>query len=324
MTTRSSEIYAALGLQIASQGFENDYGIRRELEFENSNGSVEAFFDAPGSMGLFVPFGSDEKLRFTADLQSRYITLSKIPRNGRVTAQLRLEDSSLSEVFFIFVDTFLKEFEEEPENAVSLLSNQLKQWRSLFTPNSVSTMSEVQQLGLICELQVLEQLLETDGESAFYRWTGPDASKHDFQLEDRDIECKATSIQKGLQISINGLHQLHPEPNRKMILAVRKYEKTPNGDISLSELVNRLANRIEIPTDEFLKTLQKIGYSLIEKTANNETRYSNIGSFVFEVDDRFPRLNTDGFPERIVRVNYEVDLHPAGEIPGYRSEGSLS
>lgn len=292
-------------------------GMTEETGLSNAGGKIEIFVDRSGSMGLFVPFGSAETKGFKPDLSNRNLTLKELPSNGESIAELKLSEPKLESVLFVFVDEFVRSAKNAPERAVTLLNQQLQKWRSLFTVTAQRKLSESAQIGLLCELQTLCDLLETDGYDAFDRWTGPDGAKHDFQLVDREIECKATLVDRGLSVTINGSEQLLPSADRPLHLLVRKYEKTPNGQLALSEVVGALMQDERIPAEAFVSKLLQLDFSLQSIETTSEARFEEKGIWQFEVTEDFPHISPSSLPERVVKVAYDIDLNPPSEVPGY-------
>lgn len=315
----TDQTFKYLKAEISSTPLSSTQGKTTPVGITNSGGEVKLFVDNSGSLGMLVPFGEGERNNFKPDLSGRNLTLKDTSLNGKMVAELKLSEPRLEGVLAVFADEFLKEMAKHPERAVTILSQQLRKWRSLFSVSSVPKLSLESEIGLICELQTLQELVDQEGFDAFDRWTGPDASRHDFQLEDRDIECKATLSHRGLKVGIHGSRQLSPVAERPLSLLVRRYEKTPNGGITLSKLVGQLLQEDEIPTEEFVTKLQKVGFAMSNVDKENENRFVQTGRWMFEVNDDFPRILTEPIPERILDIQYVIDLKPPAEVPGFIS-----
>lgn len=320
--TASTELFRELRERVDEPTTPDPDGFHLTTGHANSAGELRIFEDVDGQMGLFIPLGSLDPSTIGPDRESRAITLQMLKSSNPRTLELRLENSALESVFHVFVDTYLKKVRSDPERAASLAADQLKRWRALFLPASRNSLSEEEEIGILCELQELQVLLEDEGEEAFYRWTGPGRQAHDFRFEDRAIECKATRISTGLHVTINGSRQLSPEPGRRLFLVVRKYESSPNGEFTLREVVHELARDSRVPTDELLKNLAAVGFSLTGVDQQREHRYRLTQRSVFEIGPGFPRLLVDDPSDRINQVKYSIDLTPPKEIPGFREDGS--
>lgn len=295
------------------------------LPVKNSNGFVRLFSDNDDSFGLLVPLGSQDPKWIQADTHSEHIKLLCKPLEGKLHAEVRLSSSAFVEVFCAFSDSLLQEIEQNPENAGLAASAQLTKWRALFTREQSRSLSRSEEIGLICELQTMLELLDNGQDNAFYRWTGPDSQHHDFRFEDRGIECKATAVAKGFPVSIHDVHQLDREPDIKLLLRANKYESSPNGNITVRGIVNRLLQRNEVPADEFLHKLKAVGYSLPRwEEPTDESAYHLVDSQTFEVVDSFPMIPSVGLSERISNVQYTIELAEPEQLPGHREDGSLN
>lgn len=301
----------------------NPDGVYLETARSNSGGAFTAFRDTDGAIGILIPFGDDETAKFKPDVRSKYITLKRVSRNQSDHAQLRLENPLLEGVFEIFVDNLFDALKDSPENAVSQAASQLDRWRTLFTAASADGLGPEEELGLVAELETLRDLLESDGASAYKRWTGPDKQAHDFRFNDRGIECKSTRSSSGLTVTISSADQLKPEPGNRLLLIVRKYEVTPNGDVTLRDLIESLAKDPRVPAEEFLRTLTSMGLSLTSGGFDSESRYQPLETHVFDVSEDFPKVTSEDLPSRVESFSYRLNLNPPEEIPGYREAGTL-
>lgn len=322
--TPSIELFNELRAAMENAPPSSRHGNDLVTKLANTSGAVRIFQELDGRIGLFIPLGAEDPTSIPPDIRSRYITLRTVQRNARDVVQLQLENPALENVFHIFVDTFFKSFRNDRERAATIAQAQLKRWRSLFTPVPPNSLNDTEEIGIICELQEMQLLLATDGALAFYRWTGPDQQAHDFRFEDRGIECKATRVSNGLHVTINGSQQLLAETDRRLLLSVRKYENTPNGDITLSGVVRRILENDLIPSDELLSRLEEMRFSMAGVDPKAENRYRLVGRYVFEVGAGFPRLIVADPEKRISAVRYGIDLTEPDMIPGYRKDGSLT
>ena len=103
-----------------------------------------------------------------------------------------------------------------------------------------------------------------------------------------------------------------------------KYEASPNGEITLRALVTQLLQKKEVPADEFLIELKKVGYSLPAWGEENiESAYHLLETQTFEVTKDFPRISPEALSDRIGSVQYTIELTEPERVPGHRKDGSL-
>lgn len=321
---QASSVFKVLASDVIRSSLGKTQGKSRVLNLRNSGGHIQAFVDESGAMGLWIPYGQSDS-RLKPDTKSRDITLKPLTHSSVPLVELRMTNSHLESVFYTFVEEYLEAVVSEPEKAVTIVSNQLNRWRSLFVSRPNQSLSEEKELGLISELETLLELHKSGVADPVAVWTGPNFSRHDFQLPGRDIECKASKSLSGLTIGINGPRQLFAEDGSTLHLVVRRYEATPNGQVSLRALIESILDEPSIPSDEFLHKLFEYGVpaQMLREDELENRRYSRVDKYVFEVEEDFPRIDPDSLSDRIVHVSYKLDLNPPEEVPGYMVNGTV-
>lgn len=286
-----------------------------------TEGSVNIFRSMEGTLGLVIPTTQQEYDHFRPDTKSHALKLTKLRADGYPHVRLSLTDPTQEKIFAVFVDEVLATLAKQPENPSATAGAMLQRWRRLFTGSqSAAGFSLEQELGLLCELEVLTVLLEKIGPSALDRWTGPESLPHDFELAGESIECKATSASSGLRVSIHGIPQLSQTPEKHLTLVVRRYIPDPDGTISIPDLCAAIYSRPDIAVDTFLEKLEKVGCPLFHDDSNSIfSRYSPAGAYEFHVEDGFPRISNIGPEQRVQQVNYVLDLSGPETVPGYQS-----
>lgn len=284
-------------------------------------GSVNAFRSEEGSLGLVVPVTQKEYDQFRPDTKSHALKLTRLRADSSPHVRLSLNDPTQEKIFAVFVDEILGVLSREQENPSATVAAMLQRWRRLFTGfQSTASFSLEQELGLLCELEILIILLDGIGPEALDRWTGPESLPHDFELAEESIECKATSASNGLRVSIHGATQLSPTADKNLTLLVRRYTPDPDGALSVPELCETIYSRSDISIDVFLEKLEKVGCPLFHDDSDAFfNRYSPAEAYEFHVGENFPRISNIGPEQRIQQVNYVLDLSGPETVPGYQS-----
>lgn len=290
-----------------------------------NSGQVRAFLSLDGISGLVIPISAEDYRAFRVDMKSDALQLTKLTADGNPFARLSLRDMSQEKIFAIFVDELLKELEKTPGEAVSVASGMLQRWRRLFAGRiSTEPFTPSQEIGILCELEVLRLLLDREGPQALNRWTGPEALPHDFELPEESIECKATASTNGLRISVHGAQQLTPAPGKTLRLAVRQYEVDPDGELSIPDICREIYERPDIPVEIFLEKLEKANCPIFHNPSGDVfQRYFPVGGFEFIVDRNFPRIDQIGPEQRIQQVSYTLDLSGPETVPGFQQTPQL-
>lgn len=177
------------------------------------------------------------------------------------------------------------------------------QWRDLLG-NAVRVKNVY---SLIGELSVYEKLLAA-GVNAF--WGGPMKSSHDIETETIDYEVKSTMLRYGTEVTISSQHQLKVVEGKQLKLAFCRFEKVETGGESINSLVEKIAEH-GIHREDIEEKLSKLGFrhGCIER----KEQYKQLESFVFSVDDSFPKITENSFsesrfPERIEKISYTIQL----------------
>ena len=231
-------------------------------------------------------------------------------QNGKYALQFILLYSSLDELFAKLCWD-LMDASKESDNPVSALVSQYKKWQRLLQRVQGDLLPKNIQKGLIGELLMLEELIQSDGYSfAVNCWVGPEGSDQDFDLNRAWIEVKTTTI-AGTTITISSLQQL--DRTDKGYLAVYHIDPTTaygDATISLNEMISRIDMLI---TDENTKNifsckLARLGYQLKDAEKYSEFRFKVKEKELFEVDESFPRLCKSTVPIGVTEVKYDISL----------------
>ncbi|MBF4513628.1 PD-(D/E)XK motif protein [Plantibacter sp. VKM Ac-2885] len=179
----------------------------------------------------------------------------------------------------------------------------LERWRTLFQILARRTMSREQLLGLAGELAMLRLLLERRPELV-RAWRGPFGAPHDFVLEGGCFEVKSTTLDSKT-VTIHGLEQLEPYPDRPLFLVVSVFEEVDFGP-TMSELVDAVRDLAcdRVAIDE---ALRQAGWS----SSAPDLKFLARGTFVVRVSDLTPRLRpatSGGVPVGVVHADYKVDV----------------
>ncbi|MGO1992316.1 MAG: PD-(D/E)XK motif protein [Corynebacterium sp.] len=299
-----------------------------EIDLGLTTGTPYLVANIDHSYGVAVPVGSEwleNYDRLPQHTSLKLVTTSTFHRSGVDYIQVTLSDEKLLRTFGDFVDNLcdaLRENEKQDPGAVTV--QLLTESQRLFRAAGTAVPSNEIQVGLLLELETLRSVYETVGADVLRRWTGPDNERHDFELQDSSIECKATLSRENLAVTIHGAHQLSDMGEKPLVLLVRKYEKTIDGGTSVPDLIREISALVGIDTEELLRKLGESGLSpeVLEKDAEF-TRFLHLETHEFDVDAEFPRVPVESLSDRISRVAYTVDLRDPSTIPGHRPEPQI-
>jgi hypothetical protein len=193
----------------------------------------------------------------------------------------------------------------------------LDAWRDIFLYDN-NGLSPQQLAGLIGELLTLEEIAATGhGANALETWHGFEGERHDFSRGQLAIETK-TKTTSGLDITINGMTQLQPPADGKLVLRFMRLEETLDQHLSLPGIVERICGHgvgrgmleegiLKAKASQHQITQPTKFFKLIEKTA-------------YQVNEGFPRIIDTSFedkkcPKGISGIEYRTNL---GFAEGYK------
>lgn len=273
--------------------------------------------------GVAVPVGRDWMDHYDQLPQKttlKLVSTSTFHRDGTDYLQVTLTDENLLRTFGDFVDNLFEALgDNEGTDPGEVTVQLLTESQRLFRAAGTAVPSNEVQAGLLLELETLRRLYDGIGADALRRWTGPDNERHDFELADLSLECKATLSRENLAVTIHGAHQLSPMGDKPLVLLVRKYEKTIDGGLSVPDLIREISALPGIDTEEFARRLGEAGLSpeVLEKDAEF-TRFNHVESHEFDITEAFPHVEAEHLSNRINQVSYTVDLRDPSSIPGHR------
>lgn len=295
-----------------------------DVDLELSTGSPYLVANKNQTYGVAVPVGSDWLARYEAQQhhsELKLVTVTTFHRDGRDYLQASLAGTDLLPTFGMFVDNLLEKLgENEDQDPGAVTMNLIAESQRLFRAASTSVPSLEEQVGLLLELEVLYSLYESVGPDIIRRWTGPDSERHDFELRESSLECKATLARESLSVTVHGAQQLDPLDGKPLALLVRKYEKTIDGGTSVPDMVRRIIHFNGIDLDEIAQKLAEAGLSPEVLDKDTEfARFNHVESHEFDIVEDFPRIPADALPGRVSQVSYTVELNDPSAVAGHRS-----
>jgi hypothetical protein len=173
----------------------------------------------------------------------------------------------------------------------------LAHWKSLFRGGSQS-LGATDLAALIAELLVLEEVVGRDPERSLEVWRGPSEQRHDLRRGDHAIEVKSTLSHTLRRITVNGVDQLEAPSGGTLTLAWHRLEPVPDGGLSVFVVADRLIAAGASAVDLYL-LLEAAGSPPSTREAHDAVRFELRERRLFGVDDGFPRIVADTFPDGV-------------------------
>lgn len=279
-----------------------------------------AAIDADGGRHLLVPLkAADEELR---DAQSRGVTIAtrELAVRDRGTARyldLECHDTAGHEAFGLIGGELADGLKSENAKPAILAARVLAKWRRFWGQSPWQMLSREEQLGLFAELWFLSVwLIPRVGISkTLAGWRGPLGARHDFEWPGKSVEVKATTSTRGRVHRINGLDQLAPPEEGKLLFFSLHLREEGGASNTLPGLVASCRAQLKADAEAlsgFESALVQVGYSPAHEEEYAKLKLRVVDEELFRVEENFPRLTltsfADGVPHGVERVEYEINL----------------
>lgn len=203
------------------------------------------------------------------------------------------------------------------ETAPEVVARVIGKWRRFWGQVPRQLLSREEQLGLFAELHFLARWLipKLGGEEALNRWRGPTGARNDFEWPGNGVEVKATTSTRGRIHRINGLEQLVPPADGRLLFFSLRLHEEASAEETLPLMAD--ACRTVLSEDpatlgKFEDLLMRAGYSPAHEDEYSKTHLRIVEEGLFRVEEDFPRLTPASFPGGIPagleRVEYEINL----------------
>jgi hypothetical protein len=282
-----------------------------DLPVATSTGPAALGLDGRGDHHLLLPIDGDHPT--VEDGRSAHVRVDTRPLviDGRRRRYVDVvcHRPDLFSTFDEMVVALLQAIADRPDRVGDVVTHTLQQWRDLLRPTH-DVLGERELRGLIGELHVLQLLADARLVGAVDQtWTGPDRAVHDFAVRKRRIEVKTVGT-RGATVTIHGLEQLHPHPDRDLLLVMVRLEASTDGRC-LPELVDALLGTVHDRAG-LRRQLAKAGYVEADADRYRDRRYTATQTYAWRVDHAFPRIDVDSFtttvPSQVLDVEYCLDL----------------
>ena len=223
---------------------------------------------------------------------------------------LMLADPKAKDIFAVLASDIASAISgEESANAkLAILFSRLALWRR-FLQTRAAPMSDEEIRGLIGELSILQQLIETNGvDCALNAWMGPRGELHDFRLASFRIEVKTWSNDSLPRVFISDPSQIVTDESCPIWLAAVQIAMNAESGWSLAFWVNSLRIFMDnAQQDVYDAFLADCGFLAAHAELYSE-RYSIRGTTFYLITDAFPRIEPKSIPPGICCVKYAIEL----------------
>ena len=293
-----------------------------EVDFLSANGRNSwKLVDESHPLKLYV--GIDEEGRYALEYMGSFVHNKNVKSSKLIEINhykmskdersmvLSLTDTSCLREFCIFCNDLVdstSKLSKFSKKGYETLCNLYFTWQKMFKSHS-EILSEHEIKGLIGELLFLkDEMFPLWGISnSISSWTGPDASKKDFSIENTWYEIKTIDVGKPT-VKITSIEQLDSSIEGTLaVFQVEKMAPSFNG-INLNNLVESIITMFTSlqDKDDLISKLNKAGY--FPNTDYEEYVYDVKNLTEYRVNNSFPRLKKDSIPVAVASASYELLL----------------
>lgn len=277
--------------------------------------------DHLGRRHFLVPFGKDESLRASHRGAGMRATAPRpLLRDGVSHMHLDVVCTrpELHGIFCRVAAELLAIAQSSGDEPARRCEETLRQWRELFGSRKGGLGPE-QFVGLLGELFMVERLARFNPAGALSYWTGPLGGIHDFRRGKIALEVKTTLRHHGLFFTVSGVDQLEEPPGGQLAVAALRFERVPEGSLTISSLMRRIEAAHCDPA-LLRERLAEVGYIPGESPELDSEAFELRDSRIYAVTSQFPRIIRSSFalgmlPPGVLSLNYEIDLSSAPPHP---------
>lgn len=255
----------------------------------------------------------------------RELTYEVTSVEGKRVLELATFAPELFHGFYLFAVLVAEHIEERGEDVLNAVRRAQHIFGQLLLKRSL--MSEERQIGLMGELCFLQGILRRYGNAGFGAWVGPAGERHDFRIDNSEIEVKSTTAATRRH-RINGVGQLEASPGKTLYVLSFQFEIAGMGG------GHTLAGRIEavrkllmddmerkISFEQYLKAL---GYDDADAPLYMQSYQLRSRPVLVPVNEDCPKVTGEELGKavrqdlvaRISAVEYEVDFSGLGYHEG--------
>lgn len=286
-----------------------------------NDGFVRVGIDSSGCKHLLVPCGTGE---FRQDRRSRGVALVRqtLVVEGVETqfADLVCIEVQLEAAFVELVDDIGRRIGERPEDAVSVMSETLREWRELLR-YSGSKVDRSAVIGLRGELEVLRSIASRGSANDVSIWRGPLGEPFDFMRGSTILEVKTTVAQDGHNVQIHGLQQLDPPDESELALAFVRLRPDDLGE-SVPAVVDDLY-ALGVDREQLDRCLDAVGYRFELRDTWSEA-FKVVEMQIWIVGDEFPGIRSSRISSSALSgvsdIQYAINLDAGGPPLGVQAQ----
>ena len=251
------------------------------------------------------------------NLRGVEVTLSPVDISNNRTLAFRLLETSQRDIFSTLcldiVSAASKATTEREAVGVALMRTW--RWHHLLRGGDAARLSRQEQMGLLGELFVLEHVLlpSLGALDTVGAWMGPIGSPKDFEIGLIQVESKAHRAGATPMITITSEDQLDASGLDALFLHVLELSQATEHDdnaVTLRDVADRIIGQffLESPPAAELFETRLLAAGLDPEDDYSDVRWSEGDSYLYLVNDEFPRIIRGELRPGVSDVRYSISL----------------
>lgn len=243
------------------------------------------------------------------------IDIAKLPVYGNDQYYVRFSQLPESEdyIFDIVIEDLRNALSElnSIKDCIGIIVEILMKWKRFFQSERPVIMPDEMQEGLFGELMFLEKAIKSLGVQAVLGWVGSEKETHDFYYANNAVEVKATTRKEPYSIRISSEYQLDDsDVTGKLFLYAVVLRKSRSSGERIPERVSFIRNLLNSDYQMRSKFDEKVfRYGYIDGCEDQYTYGFHVrDTFLYEIQDGFPRIVRQMYDQGISKVSYDVTL----------------
>ena len=228
---------------------------------------------------------------------------------------LKLIDNSFYELFddlIISMYNRIKDLSNVDEYSREFIQTFYK-WSEFFSDKNSSLLSSKIIKGLFGELILLRFYLDNQNSISvndiLNSWTGPFDQRHDFTLDQKDVEVK-TKTESKLDITISSEYQIEKNLDKELELVV--VTVLENEGYTLENIIKEIKNKIQLKSGDytlFLKALNMKEINLKNAVLYDNYLFKPLSLITYDCTIlSFPKITKSNISKEISKVKYDLRI----------------
>lgn len=257
------------------------------------------------------------------NLKGLTFELTNIPAISESKTFLRISAKNqdcLEEAFEAFTVTLVDTVKDlrSASDVIEAIFDVVDRYVQFFSNDKNLTLSKKEEQGLFGELLFIKKYLdETNDENVILSWTGPSKNKHDFIFPNNvGVEVKTISSQIRKDITISNENQLDSKDRKELYLQLYVLEVNPVG-LRVDELIDIINSKITSFAAKRHFMLKLLENGLVLNCYRGQYTFSNVGEYIYVVDDSFPKISKHDLNANVFEVKYKINIDEQVPFKGY-------